>query len=147
QFPAVTLSFNLAPGVSLGQAVTSIQAAVARIHMPESIAGSFQGAAAAFQDSLATQQWLILRAIVAICIVLGILDESCLHPLTIISTLTSAGLGALLTLMLFRTDLSVVALIGVILLIGIVKKNGIMMVDVARVAELEQGLAPQDAIR
>jgi multidrug efflux pump subunit AcrB len=147
QFPAVTLSFNLAPGVALGQAVSAIQGAVTRIHMPESITGSFQGAAAAFQDSLASQPYLILAAIAAIYIVLGILYESYIHPLTIISTLPSAGLGALLTLMLFRTDLSVVALIGVILLIGIVKKNGIMMVDVARVAELEQGLEPEAAIR
>ena len=146
QFPAVTLSFNLAPGVALGQAVTAIEAAVTRIHMPESITGSFQGAAQAFQDSLASQPYLILAAIAAIYIVLGVLYESYIHPLTIISTLPSAGLGALLTLMLFRTDLSVVALIGVILLIGIVKKNGIMMVDVARVAE-QQGLAPQEAIR
>ena len=146
QFPAVTLSFNLAPGVSLGQAVTAIEAAVTRIHMPESITGSFQGAARAFQDSLASQPYLILAAIAAIYIVLGVLYESYIHPLTIISTLPSAGLGALLTLMLFRTDLSVVALIGVILLIGIVKKNGIMMVDVARVSE-QQGLAPEEAIR
>jgi HAE1 family hydrophobic/amphiphilic exporter-1 len=147
QFPAVTLSFNLAPGVALGQAVTAIEGAVARIHMPESITGSFQGAARAFQDSLASQPYLILAAIAAIYIVLGVLYESYIHPLTIISTLPSAGLGALLTLMLFRTDLSVVALIGVILLIGIVKKNGIMMVDVARVAEQEQGMAAADAIR
>jgi multidrug efflux pump subunit AcrB len=147
QFPAVTLSFNLAPGVALGDAVTAIQGAVTRIHVPESINGSFQGAAAAFQDSLASQPYLILAALVAIYIVLGVLYESYIHPLTIISTLPSAGLGALLTLMLSRTDLSVVALIGVILLIGIVKKNGIMMVDVARVAELEQGLSPHDAIR
>jgi len=132
--------------VALGQAVTAIEAAVTRIHMPESITGSFQGAAQAFQDSLASQPYLILAAIAAIYIVLGVLYESYIHPLTIISTLPSAGLGALLTLMLFRTDLSVVALIGVILLIGIVKKNGIMMVDVARVAE-QQGLAPQEAIR
>lgn len=147
QFPAVTLSFNLAPGVALGQAVTAIEAAVARIHMPDSITGSFQGAARAFQDSLASQPYLIAAAIAAIYIVLGVLYESYIHPLTILSTLPSAGLGALLTLMVFRTDLSVVALIGVILLIGIVKKNGIMMVDVARVAEREQGLAPLDAIR
>jgi HAE1 family hydrophobic/amphiphilic exporter-1 len=147
QFPAVTLSFNLAPGVALGQAVTAIEAAVARIHMPDSITGSFQGAARAFQDSLASQPYLIAAAIAAIYLVLGVLYESYIHPLTIISTLPSAGLGALLTLMVFRTDLSVVALIGVILLIGIVKKNGIMMVDVARVAEREQGLAPLDAIR
>jgi hydrophobic/amphiphilic exporter-1 (mainly G- bacteria), HAE1 family len=147
QFPAVTLSFNLAPGVALGQAVTAIEAAVARIHMPDSITGSFQGAAQAFQDSLASQPYLILAAIAAIYIVLGVLYESYVHPLTIISTLPSAGLGALLTLMLFHTDLSVVALIGVILLIGIVKKNGIMMVDVARVAEQEQGLSAEQAIR
>jgi len=147
QFPAVTLSFNLAPGVALGQAVNAIEATVARIHMPDSITGSFQGAAQAFQDSLASQPYLIAAAIAAIYIVLGVLYESYIHPLTIISTLPSAGLGALLTLMVFRTDLSVVALIGVILLIGIVKKNGIMMVDVARVAEQEQGLAPLEAIR
>ena len=142
----MTLSFNLAPGVALGQAVKSINAAVARIGMPASITGNFQGAAQAFQSSLASQPYLLLAAIAAIYIVLGMLYESYVHPLTIISTLPSAGLGALLMLMVFRTDLSVVALIGVILLIGIVKKNGIMMVDVARVAE-QQGLAPEEAIR
>jgi hydrophobe/amphiphile efflux-1 (HAE1) family protein len=147
QFPAVTLSFNLAPGVALGDAVKAIQATAAQMGMPATVSGSFQGAAQAFQASLASQPYLILAALVAVYIVLGILYESYIHPLTIISTLPSAGLGALLTLLLFRTDLSVVALIGVILLIGIVKKNGIMMVDVALQLHREQHLQAEPAIR
>ena len=147
QFPAVTLSFNLAPGVALGQAVTAIETTAAQLGMPMSVVGSFQGAAQAFQSSLASQPYLILMALVAVYIILGVLYESYIHPLTIISTLPSAGLGALLMLVLFRSELSVVALIGIILLIGIVKKNGIMMVDFALQAEREQHLAPEESIR
>ncbi|MGH8149170.1 MAG: efflux RND transporter permease subunit, partial [Steroidobacteraceae bacterium] len=147
QFPAVTLSFNLAPGYALGQAVQAIDRAAASIHMPGSITGSFQGNAKAFQASLRAEPYLILAAIVVVYIVLGILYESYIHPLTILSTLPSAGVGALLVLMLFHYDLSVIALVGIILLIGIVKKNGIMMVDFAIVAERKEGLAPEAAIR
>jgi multidrug efflux pump subunit AcrB len=147
QFPAVTLSFNLAPGVALGQAVTAIDAAAAQIGMPPSIVGSFQGTAQAFRFSLASEPYLIVSALVAVYIILGVLYESFIHPLTILSTLPSAGVGALLMLMAFHFDLSVVALIGIILLIGIVKKNGIMMVDFAIHAEREQNLAPTQAIR
>jgi HAE1 family hydrophobic/amphiphilic exporter-1 len=147
QFPAVTLSFNLAPGVALGDAVTAIQKTARAIHMPAAIAGTFQGTAQAFQASLKTAPLLILAALLAVYIILGVLYESYIHPLTILSTLPSAGVGALLMLMLFHFDLSVVGLVGIILLIGIVKKNGIMMVDFALHAERNEHLAPEEAIR
>ncbi|EZP79262.1 RND transporter, HAE1/HME family, permease protein [Novosphingobium resinovorum] len=146
-FPAVTLSFNLAPGVALGTAVTAIQNAEQAAGMPATVKGSFQGAAQAFQASLSTQPFLILAAIVTIYIVLGVLYESAIHPLTIISTLPSAGLGALLALMLAGKDLSIMGIIGILLLIGIVKKNAIMMIDFALHAQRERGLAAFDAIR
>jgi hydrophobe/amphiphile efflux-1 (HAE1) family protein len=147
QFPAVTLSFNLAPGVALGDAVNTIQKAATTIRMPPSITGTFQGTAQAFQASLKSTPFLILAALVVVYIILGMLYESYIHPLTILSTLPSAGVGALLMLMFFHFDLSVIALIGIILLIGIVKKNGIMMVDFAIQAEREQHLSPEDSIR
>jgi hydrophobe/amphiphile efflux-1 (HAE1) family protein len=147
QFPAVTISFNLAPNAALGDAVDAIARTAAAIRMPPSIHGGFQGTAQAFQSSLATQPYLILAALVVVYIILGMLYESYIHPLTILSTLPSAGVGALLTLIVFHFDLSVIALIGIILLIGIVKKNGIMMVDFAIQAEREQHLSPQAAIR
>jgi len=147
QFPAVTLSFNLAPGVALGDAVKAIQKTAATIHMPDAILGTFQGTAQAFQASLKTAPLLILAALLVVYIILGVLYESYIHPLTILSTLPSAGVGALLMLMLFHFDLSVVGLIGIILLIGIVKKNGIMMVDFAIHAERNEHLDPQAAIR
>jgi hydrophobic/amphiphilic exporter-1 (mainly G- bacteria), HAE1 family len=147
QFPAVTLSFNLAPGVALGDAVQAIEKLTASIHMPAAILGTFQGTAQAFQASLKTAPLLILAALLVVYIILGVLYESYIHPLTILSTLPSAGVGALLMLMLFRFDLSVVGLIGIILLIGIVKKNGIMMVDFAIHAERNEHLEPQAAIR
>ncbi len=146
QFPAVTLSFNLAPGFSLGQAVAAIAAAEAGISMPATIAGSYSGDAAEFQNSLASEPWLILAAMVVIYIVLGVLYESTIHPITILSTLPSAGIGALLALMLVGLDLSLVALVGVVLLMGIVKKNAIMMIDFAIEAERERGIAPLPAI-
>jgi HAE1 family hydrophobic/amphiphilic exporter-1 len=146
QYPAVTLSFNLAAGASLGDAVEAIRAAQAEIRMPATLYGNFQGTAQAFGDSLRTQPYLILAALVAVYIVLGLLYESYIHPLTILSTLPSAGVGALLILMAGGFDLSVIALIGIILLIGIVKKNGIMMIDFALHAERDQGMSPQDAI-
>jgi multidrug efflux pump subunit AcrB len=147
QFPAVTLSFNLAPGVALGEAVDAIQKQVYDIRMPRSIVGTFQGTAQAFQTSLRTQPYLIAAALVAVYIILGMLYESYIHPLTILSTLPSAGVGALLMLLAFHFDLTVIALIGIILLIGIVKKNGIMMVDFAIQAEREQHLSPEESIR
>src|SRR3984885_3070762 len=147
QFPAITLSFNLAPGVALGDAVDKIQATTASIRMPATITGTFQGTAQAFQSSLKSTPYLILAALVVVYIILGMLYESYIHPLTILSTLPSAGVGALLMLILFHFDLSVIALIGIILLIGIVKKNGIMMVDFAIQAEREQHLAPEASIR
>jgi len=146
QFPAVTLSFNLAPGASLGDAMTAIERATQVIGMPASIRGSFQGTAQAFQSSLANETWLILAALVTVYIVLGILYESYIHPLTILSTLPSAGVGALLALMLFQIEFSVIALIGIILLIGIVKKNAIMMIDFALDAERKEGKPPVEAI-
>jgi multidrug efflux pump len=146
QFPAVTLSFNLTPGYSLGDAVTAIEQAAERIGLPASIHGSFQGTAQAFRASLANEPWLILAALVTVYIVLGILYESYIHPLTILSTLPSAGVGALLALMLFDTEFSVIALIGIILLIGIVKKNAIMMIDFALDAERKEGKPPAQAI-
>ena len=146
QFPAVTLSFNLAPGVALGDAVTAIEAAEREIGLPASIRASFQGTAQAFQASLANEPLLILAALVTVYIVLGVLYESYIHPLTILSTLPSAGVGAILALLLCRTDLSVIALIGIILLIGIVKKNAIMMIDFALEAERTEGKGPEEAI-
>jgi HAE1 family hydrophobic/amphiphilic exporter-1 len=147
QSPAVTLSFNLAPGAALGDAVDAITRASAQMHLPATITGTFQGTAQAFQSSLKTQPYLILAALVAVYIILGMLYESYIHPLTILSTLPSAGVGALLVLLIFHFDLSVMALIGIILLIGIVKKNGIMMVDFAIQAEREQHLSPRESIR
>jgi hydrophobe/amphiphile efflux-1 (HAE1) family protein len=147
QFPAVTLSFNLASGVALSQAVTAIQQAQTELGAPASLAGAFQGNAQAFQDSLVSEPLLVAAAIIVIYLILGMLYESYIHPLTILSTLPSAGVGALLMLMLFGFDFSVIALIGVILLIGIVKKNGIMMVDFALVGQRERGLSSLEAIR
>jgi multidrug efflux pump len=146
QFPSVTLSFNLAPGASLGDAVAAIDTVSRQLGLPSSIRGSFQGTAQAFQASLATQPMLILAALLAVYIVLGILYESYIHPLTILSTLPSAGVGAILALLLFHTELSVIALIGIILLIGIVKKNAIMMIDFALEAERRENKSPSDAI-
>ena len=146
QFPSATVSFNLAPGASLGQAIAAIKQAQAEIGEPLGIITSFQGAALAFQSSLANQLFLILAAIVTVYIVLGVLYESFIHPVTILSTLPSAGIGALLALMLAREDLTIVAIIGIILLIGIVKKNAIMMIDFALDAERNEGLPPRDAI-
>jgi hydrophobic/amphiphilic exporter-1 (mainly G- bacteria), HAE1 family len=147
QFPAVTLSFNLAPGAALGDAVDAINRVSLDMHLPATVTGNFQGTAQAFQASLKSQPYLILAALVAVYIILGMLYESYIHPLTILSTLPSAGVGALLVLLLFHIELSVIALIGIILLIGIVKKNGIMMVDFALQAEREQHLSPHDSIR
>ena len=147
QFPAVTISFNLAQGAALGEAVTAIQSALSKLGTPVTLRGSFQGTAQAFQSSLSSQPYLIAAALIAVYIILGILYESFILPLTILSTLPSAGVGALLALMLAGYDLSVIALIGVILLIGIVKKNGIMMVDFAINAERRDGAAPLAAIR
>jgi len=146
QFPVVTLSFNLAPGVSLGEATQAIQQAEQDIHLPPSIHTSFQGTAAAFQNSLSSEPWLILAAIVTVYIVLGVLYESYIHPMTILSTLPSAGVGAILALLLTGNDLGVVALIGIILLIGIVKKNAIMMIDFALEAERVEHKPPEEAI-
>jgi multidrug efflux pump len=146
QFPSITLSFNLAPNVALGDAVTSLEKAAREIGMPASIHSNFAGTAQAFQASLRNQPFLILAALVSVYLVLGILYESYIHPITILSTLPSAGVGAVAALMLFRTDLSLIAIIGIILLIGIVKKNGIMMVDFAIAAERNEGKSPEEAI-
>jgi multidrug efflux pump len=146
QFPGVTLSFNMAPGVSLGQAVGAIERAIGELGLPAGIRGSFQGAAKAFQASVENQPVLILAALLTMYIVLGILYESYIHPLTILSTLPSAGVGALLALLLFKTELSMIALIGIMLLIGIVKKNAIMMIDFALDAERKDNKRPEDAI-
>ncbi len=146
QFPAATISFDLAPEESLGNAVDAIKLVESRIHMPFSVIGSFSADAAEFNRSLAGEPWLILAAVVTIYLVLGMLYESFIHPLTILSTLPSAGVGALLALMLYKQDLSVIALIGIVLLMGIVKKNAIMMIDFALAAERNDGLSPQDAI-
>ncbi|HKF45825.1 MAG TPA: efflux RND transporter permease subunit [Terracidiphilus sp.] len=146
QFPAVTVSFNLAPGASLGTAITDIDQVVARLKFPPTIQADFQGTAASFRNSLSNEAVLILAALVTVYIVLGVLYESFIHPITILSTLPSAGVGALLALMLFHEDLSVVAIIGIILLIGIVKKNGIMIVDFALESERERGKNSTDAI-
>jgi hydrophobe/amphiphile efflux-1 (HAE1) family protein len=147
QFPAVTISFNLAQGVALGQATGAVQAAMATMGAPATLSSSFQGTAQAFQQSLGTVPLLILAALVVVYLILGILYESYIHPLTILSTLPSAGVGALAILMLFGFDFSLIALIGVILLIGIVKKNGIMMVDFAIAAERDEHLTPEQSIR
>ena len=146
QFPSVTISFNLARGTSLGEVVPKVEQAARELGLPQSIQGKFQGTAQAFQDSLRTQPLLILAALVAVYIVLGILYESYIHPLTILSTLPSAGVGALLALLVCRMELNVMALIGILLLIGIVKKNAIMMIDFALEAERRDGLSPEEAI-
>jgi hydrophobic/amphiphilic exporter-1 (mainly G- bacteria), HAE1 family len=147
QFPAITISFNLAQGTALGQATAAIEQAKDQLNLPAAISTSFQGNAQAFQNSLSTVPMLILAALVVVYIILGILYESFIHPITILSTLPSAGVGALATLMLFGFDFSLIALIGVILLIGIVKKNGIMMIDFAIVAERDHHLPAVEAIR
>ena len=146
QFPSVTLSFNLAPDATIGAAVSAVQKATRDLHLPPSIATSFQGNAQAFQSSLSTTPPLILAALFAVYIILGMLYESTIHPLTILSTLPSAGLGALITLMLVGRPLDVIGIIGIILLIGIVKKNGIMLVDVALEEQRDHGLSSEDAI-
>jgi len=146
QFPVATISFNLAPGASLGEATKLIDAARAEIGMPASIHPSFQGTAAVFQSSLENEPYLVLAALITVYIVLGVLYESYIHPLTILSTLPSAGVGALLALLVFRLEFGVVALIGIILLIGIVQKNAIMMIDFALEAERDQGKPPHEAI-
>ena len=146
-FPAVTISFNLAPGAALGDAVDAITRTAASLHMPNSINASFQGTAQAFQDSLGSEPLLILAALIVVYIILGMLYESYIHPLTILSTIPSAGVGALLMLMAFHFDLSVIGIVGILLLIGIVKKNGIMMVDFALQAEREEHLTPEQSIR
>jgi len=146
QFPAARISFNLAPGASLGEAVTAIKQAESEVGLPLSIETTFQGAAKAFEAALANELWLILAAIVTMYIVLGVLYESYIHPITILSTLPSAGVGALLALLVAGSDLNVIGIIGIILLIGIVKKNAIMMIDFAIDAERHQGLAPREAI-
>ena len=146
-FPAVTISFNLAPGQSLGNAVNAIHQVEQSVGKPDTLTGSFQGTAQAFQASLASEPYLIAAALVVVYLILGVLYESAIHPLTIISTLPSAGVGALLALIACGQDLSIMGMIGIILLIGIVKKNAIMMIDFALVAEREQGLSPHEAIR
>ncbi len=146
QFPSITISFNLAPGVSLGEAVNQINGAASQLGMPSTIIAKFSGTAQAYQDSLATEPYLIIAALAAVYIVLGILYESLIHPITILSTIPSAGVGALLALLICKTDLSVIALIGIILLIGIVKKNAIMMIDFALEAERNENKSPEEAI-
>ncbi|MHB8257711.1 MAG: efflux RND transporter permease subunit [Acidiferrobacterales bacterium] len=146
QFPSITISFNLAPGVSLDKAESSIRTADRTLRMPSGISGTFSGAAAQFESALASNPWLIVATLVVIYIVLGVLYESTIHPVTILSTLPSAGIGALLALMLSGTQFTIVALVGIVLLMGIVKKNGIIMVDFAIEAERTRGLAPEDAI-
>src|SRR5438045_4786153 len=147
QFPAITISFNLAQGVALGQATNAVQKAVYDLGAPATLSSSFQGTAQAFQQSLGTVPLLILAALVVVYLILGVLYESYIHPLTILSTLPSAGVGALAILMAFGFDFSLIALIGIILLIGIVKKNGIMMVDFAIAAERADHLSPKQRIR
>ena len=146
QFPSTTISFNLAPGASLGTAVNEINQAEKDLHLPDSFVTAYQGAAAAFQNSLGNELYLVLAAIATMYIVLGVLYESFIHPITILSTLPSAGVGALLALMIVGSDLDIIGIIGIVLLIGIVKKNAIMMIDFALVAEREHGRAPRDAI-
>jgi multidrug efflux pump subunit AcrB len=146
QIPSVTISFNLAPGISLGQATQVIESAERTIGFPASIQASFQGTAAAFRDSLSSEPILILTALITVYIVLGMLYESYIHPITILSTLPSAGVGALLALLLTHNELNVIGTIGIILLIGLVKKNAIMMIDVALEVERTQGKKPAEAI-
>jgi multidrug efflux pump len=146
QFPVVTLSFNLAPGVSLGQAVKAVDKVKNEIGMPASVQAAYQGTAQAFQASLSNEPILIAAALITVYLVLGVLYESYIHPITILSTLPSAGVGALLALIITRNDFSVIALIGLVLLIGIVKKNAIMMIDFALAAERKEGMKPEDAI-
>jgi len=146
QFPAVTISFNLAKDASLSTAVDQIRKAEQAVNLPPSITSSFQGAAQAFEDSLQSEVYLLVAALVAVYIVLGVLYESYIHPVTILSTLPSAGIGALLALMIAGSDLDVIGIIGIVLLIGIVKKNAIMMVDFALDAERNHGKSPRDAI-
>jgi multidrug efflux pump len=146
QFPSVTISFNLPPGVALGQAVDAVREAEREMHLPGSIRGSFSGTAQAFQESLSNEPMLIAAALLSVYVVLGVLYESLIHPLTILSTLPSAGVGALLALLLLHYELSVMALIGIILLIGIVKKNAILMIDFALEAERREGRTPEQAI-
>jgi multidrug efflux pump len=146
QFPSITVSFNLAPNAALGGAITAITKVQKDMHMPASLQADFQGTAASFRNSLSNEPLLILAALVTVYIVLGVLYESFIHPITILSTLPSAGVGAFLSLILFHQDLSVVAIIGLVLLIGIVKKNGIMMVDFALEAERKHGKNSTEAI-
>jgi multidrug efflux pump len=146
QFPSATVSFNLAPGAFLGDAVNAVKQASTEIGLPHSVFTGFQGAALAFQASLQNELFLILAALVTVYIVLGVLYESYVHPITILSTLPSAGIGALLALLITGTDLGVIAIIGIVLLIGIVKKNAIMMIDFALEAEREGGMTPREAI-
>jgi multidrug efflux pump len=146
QFPAITVSFNLAPNAALGEAITAVDKVQKEMHMPASLQAGFQGTAASFTNSLSNEPLLILAALVTVYIVLGVLYESFIHPITILSTLPSAGVGAFLALIIFRQDLSVVAIIGIVLLIGIVKKNGIMMVDFALEGEREHGKNATEAI-
>src|SRR5262249_3691671 len=145
-FPAVTLSFNLAPGVALGQAVDKIQEMAERVHAPATLNTSFQGTAQAFQASLSSMPMLVAGAIVCVSIVFGVVSQSYCHPITTLSGLPSAGVGALVSLMLLHYELSVIAIVGIILLIGIVKKNAIMMIDFALQAERLEGKSPQEAI-
>jgi multidrug efflux pump len=146
QFPVVTLSFNLAPQASLGAAIDAVNRTKSELRLPASVQAAFQGTAAAFEASLTNEPMLILAALVTVYIVLGVLYESYIHPVTILSTLPSAGVGALVALMLFHNDFSVIALIGIVLLIGIVKKNAIMMIDFALDAERREGKPPEEAI-
>ena len=147
QFPAITISFNLAQGTALGQATDAIERAKLQLNLPATISTTFQGNAQAFQDSLTTVPMLILAALIVVYLILGVLYESYIHPVTILSTLPSAGVGELATLMMFHFDFSLIALIGIILLIGIVKKNGIMMVDFAIAAERDEHMTPEQSIR
>ena len=145
-FTAATLSFNLQPGIALSDITAEIEQAVSQVGLPSAIVGGFKGTAQTFQQSLSSQPILIALALLAVYLVLGMLYESLVHPVTILSTLPSAGVGALLALMMFKSQFDIIALIGILLLIGIVKKNAIMMVDFALAAEREQGLSPQQAI-
>jgi multidrug efflux pump subunit AcrB len=146
QFPATTISFNLAAGSALGPAIEAVKRTETEIGMPASVHGGFQGNAQAFTSSLSSEPILIILALIAVYVVLGVLYESYAHPVTILSTLPSAGLGALLALLICKVELSIIAIIGILLLIGIVKKNAIMMVDFAVEAERKEGLSPRDAI-
>jgi multidrug efflux pump len=146
QFPAVTVSFNLAPNASLGQAVSAVESAELGIHLPPSVHADFQGTAQAFTASLQSEPLLVLAALLMVYIVLGMLYESYVHPVTILSTLPSAGIGAIMALMLFGVDLSVIAIVGLLLLIGIVKKNAILLIDFAIEAERKEHVSPEDAI-